>query len=130
MINIREYAPAIYTLAKVLNENVNEDVLSDIVWAFSYITDEGGDENILPFIKGNVAPRLLQLLNHTNNLIAVPSLRTLGNILTASDELTAQVLDQGVLEAFTTLLDHPKRVIKKEICWTISNITAGQQEQI
>jgi hypothetical protein len=48
--------------------------------------------------------------------------------LTASDHLTQKVLDQGVLETFTTLLDHPKRVIKKEICWTISNITAGLPE--
>lgn len=119
-----------FSLTKVLNENTNEEILSDIVWAFSYVTDEGGDATILPFIQANVTPRLLQLLNHSNNLIAVPSLRTLGNILTASDELSSKVLDQGVLETFTTLLDHPKKVIKKEICWTISNITAGDHSQI
>ena len=128
MISISDFMPAIYSLTKVLRENNNEEVLSDIIWAFSYVTDDGGDEVIAPFIHANVTPRLLQLLNHTNNLIAVPALRTLGNILTASDGLTQSVLDQGVLETFTSLLDHPKKVIKKEICWTISNITAGEPE--
>ena len=59
MIKIKDFTPAIFTLTKILNENTNEDVLSDIVWAFSYVTDEGGDETILPFIQADLAPRLL-----------------------------------------------------------------------
>jgi len=35
-----------------------------------------------------------------------------------------------VLEAFTSLLDHPKKAIRKEICWSISNVTAGNPQQI
>jgi len=35
-----------------------------------------------------------------------------------------------VLEAFTQLLDHPKKAIRKEICWSISNVTAGTSDQI
>ena len=98
MIDIDIFKPAIFSLAKVLRENDNQEILSDIVWAFSYVTDEGGDDTIIPFIESQVTQRLLQLLNHPNNLIAVPALRTLGNILTASDELTETVLDLGVLE--------------------------------
>ena len=63
-------------------------------------------------------------------IIAVPCLRTLGNILTARDEYAQAAIDCGVLEAFTQLLDHPKKAIKKEICWSISNVTAGSPEQI
>ncbi len=58
-------------------------------------------------------------------IIAVPCLRTLGNILTAADEYAQAAIDCGVLEAFTQLLDHPKKAIRKEICWSISNVTAG-----
>ena len=63
-------------------------------------------------------------------IIAVPALRTLGNILTARDEYAQSAIDCGVLEAFTALLDHPKKAIRKEICWSISNVTAGNSDQI
>lgn len=60
----------------------------------------------------------------------MPSLRTLGNILTAKDEYAQAAIDCNVLEAFTMLLDHPRKAIRKEICWSISNVTAGNAAQI
>jgi len=60
----------------------------------------------------------------------VPCLRTLGNILTGSDELAQRAIESGVLEEFSKLLDHPKRAVRKEICWSISNVTAGNPMQI
>ena len=36
----------------------------------------------------------------------------------------------GVLNALLQLLNSPKETIRKETCWTISNITAGNAEQI
>lgn len=44
--------------------------------------------------------------------------------------LRQTVLDADVLPAFQNLLRHPKINIQKEACWTISNITAGNQDQI
>jgi len=61
-------------------------------------------------------------------IIAVPALRTLGNILTARDEYAQVAINCNVLEAFTQLLDHPKKAIRKEICWSISNVTAGNPQ--
>ena len=40
------------------------------------------------------------------------------------------VIDAGVLPHLLTLLQSPKESIKKEACWTLSNITAGIQTQI
>ena len=40
------------------------------------------------------------------------------------------VIDNNALPAFVNLLQHPKNTIQKEACWTISNITAGNQNQI
>lgn len=39
---------AIISLAKVLVDNDNEDIIIDICWAFSHYTDE--EENSIPFI--------------------------------------------------------------------------------
>ena len=39
-------------------------------------------------------------------------------------------LDKQMLGAFQKLLAHTKASIQKEACWTISNVTAGNQNQI
>ena len=50
---------AIPSLTKVLIENNSDEILTDITWAFSYASDEGGDERIEVFLKSNVVPRLI-----------------------------------------------------------------------
>ena len=122
---------SISTFARILNDTDNTEILNDICWTLSYITDEGGDERIYEFLNNNMmVPRLVTLLRHNDMIISVPSLRTLGNILTARDDYAQVAIECGVLEAFTQLLDHPKKAIRKEICWSISNVTAGNAEQI
>ena len=125
MADFKYLKRSIPSLTKVLIENDSDEILTDIAWAFSYASDEGGDERIKEFLDCNAVPRLIQLLGHHNITIAVPCLRTLGNILTGSDELAQRAIEAGVLEEFSKLLDHPKRAVRKEICWSISNVTAG-----
>lgn len=43
---------------------------------------------------------------------------------------TQVVLNCNVIPGLLRLLDHLKESVKKETCWTISNITAGSVEQI
>ena len=57
--------------------------------------------------------------------IAVACLRTLGNVLTGTDDETQQAIDAGALESFNRLIGHPKKAVRKEVCWSVSNITAG-----
>lgn len=41
------------------------------------------------------------------------------------------IINDGALPCLLSLLTHThKKSIKKEACWTISNITAGNKEQI
>jgi len=60
----------------------------------------------------------------------IPSLRTLGNLITGTDQQTNEVLKAGALDKFFGLLGHEKRAVRREACWTLSNITAGDEEQI
>jgi hypothetical protein len=39
-------------------------------------------------------------------------------------------LEAGALTAMNELLVHPKKAIRKEVAWSISNITAGPEQQI
>lgn len=59
-----------------------------------------------------------------------PALRSLGNIVTGTDEQTQCVLNAGALVMFPGLLRHHKPNIQKEAAWTLSNITAGKDTQI
>nr|XP_025739574.1 importin subunit alpha-1-like [Callorhinus ursinus] len=58
------------------------------------------------------------------------ALRAMGNIVTGTDEQTQVVIDAGALAVFPSLLTNPKTNIQKEAMWTMSNITAGHQDQI
>ncbi len=35
-----------------------------------------------------------------------------------------------MIEALGHVLKHPKKTLRKEACWVLSNITAGSQEQL
>lgn len=43
---------------------------------------------------------------------------------------TQQLVDSGALDLFPKLLGHPNIIIRKEICWMISNIAAGTLIQL
>lgn len=85
--NFHAVKRAVPSLAKVLIENDVEDILIDVCWAISYLSD-GGEERIPIILETNVVPRLIQLLQHPNIAISVPCLRTIGNIVTGDDDQT------------------------------------------
>ena len=81
-------------------------------------------------VKKGVVPQLVKLLGATELPIVTPALRAIGNIVTGTDEQTQKVIDAGALAVFPSLLTNPKTNIQKEATWTMSNITAGRQDQI
>jgi Karyopherin (importin) alpha len=58
------------------------------------------------------------------------ALRAVGNIVTGDDVQTQVILNCSALPCLLHLLASPKESIRKEACWTISNITAGNRQQI
>merc|ERR1712190_711777 len=62
--------------------------------------------------------------------VQTPALRAVGNIVTGDDSHTQVILQGGALNHLKDLLGHNKKSIRKEACWTISNVTAGTQDQI
>ncbi len=146
-----QISPALPVLAKLIYAN-DEEVLTDACWAISYLSD-GSNEKIQAVIESGVCRRLVELLMWVSNVcfrarycrrylraslsfrnpsytVQTPALRSVGNIVTGDDVQTQVVVNCGALQALLALLSSPKDGIRKEACWTISNITAGNPNQI
>jgi hypothetical protein len=52
----------------------------------------------------------------------------IGNITTGDDKQTQYAVDNGLIQALGLVLQHPKKTLRKEACWVLSNITAGSQD--
>lgn len=99
------------------------------MWAISYISD-AGEKTIIKMIEVGILGPLIQNLNYPNNNIILPAVRSLGNFVTGEDTETQTVIDNGVLPQLHALLSHKDAAIRKESCWTLSNICAGTKMQI
>ena len=62
--------------------------------------------------------------------LLIPSIRILGNISTGSVEHTNELLSHNLLGLLLKVLDHHKKVVRREACWVLSNITAGNKSQV
>lgn len=128
--DFEEVSKSLQTLARLIYHQ-DDEVLTDACWALSYLTD-GENAKIQRVIETGVCRRLVELLMHQSTNIITPALRSIGNIVTGDDLQTQVVLNCHVIPGLQRLLTAPnmKETIKKETCWTISNITAGSVDQI
>ena len=54
---------AIPTLIKVLVENDKEDIITDVCWALSYLSD-GAKERVNDLLQPNLLQKIIKLLEH------------------------------------------------------------------
>jgi len=120
---------AIKALSVMLTSD-DEEILQDSCWAFSYLSDVEDAQQIQAIKASGSLDRLIGLLGHESAHVRHPALRTIGNIVTGSDEQTQYVINLGVLKRLHRLMTSDKAPIKREACWTVSNVTAGSKEQI
>lgn len=70
------------------------------------------------------------LCRHPSQAVISAALRAVGNIVTGDDVQTQVILNCSALPNLYHLLSSCKESIRKEASWTISNITAGNRQQI
>ncbi len=88
------------------------------------------NERIQAVIDAGVAPDLVRHLHHDLPSVITPMVRTLGNLVSGDDLQTQAVLDAGALLYMPALLRNSKKNIRKETCWLLSNIAAGNAQQV
>jgi hypothetical protein len=107
--------------------NTDSEVATDATWALSYISD-GSSQQIGAVIATGCVPKLVEMLSQQE--LVQPALRALGNIVTGTDDQTEVALQAGCLAPMSLLATDPKKIIRKETMWMLSNITAGNNRQI
>ncbi|OWK01418.1 hypothetical protein Celaphus_00018824 [Cervus elaphus hippelaphus] len=95
--NFSKVSPCLNVLSRLLFSS-DPDVLADVCWALSYLSD-GSNDKIQAVIDSGVCRRLV-------------------------------ILNCSALPCLLHLLSSSKESIRKEACWTVSNITAGNRAQI
>ena len=118
---------AVPMLARLLTIQ-DEEMLIDVCWALSYITD-GDNDKIDIVIEAGCVPTLMAQLD-ANIKVVTPALRALCNIVTGSNEATQAAVDAGFINKLSCALAVSKMQTRKEACWALSNITAGTVEQV
>ena len=122
-------SPAIPVLAELIR-STDANIVTDACWALSYLSD-GEEQKISELLRHGICETVVSLLNHQAASVQTPALRVIGNIVTGDDFQTETAIRCGALVALKFMLDNnPKKSIKREVCWTISNITAGTVSQI
>eukprot|EP00009_Paramoeba_aestuarina_P004528 CAMPEP_0201520348 /NCGR_PEP_ID=MMETSP0161_2-20130828/10656_1 /ASSEMBLY_ACC=CAM_ASM_000251 /TAXON_ID=180227 /ORGANISM="Neoparamoeba aestuarina, Strain SoJaBio B1-5/56/2" /LENGTH=521 /DNA_ID=CAMNT_0047918669 /DNA_START=313 /DNA_END=1878 /DNA_ORIENTATION=- len=122
--------PAISVLNALLNAP-DDEILTDVCWALSYLTDGTNDRIEAVVNEPSIVPRVVELLDHDTPSVQTPALRVVGNIVTGDEQQTQAVLACPLaLPLLKKLLDNPNKAVRKEACWGISNITAGTGDQI
>lgn len=123
--------PAIPALVRAIIRTGMDEVLADVSWGFSFISRDSEERILSSLVTAGAIPRLLQLVECEKINICIPAVRTLGNILASENSNYMQLAVQaGVLGIYQRLLNHPKQLVRKEIAWSLANITADSAEMV
>ena len=101
----------------------DEQILEDVSCAYGHLTQTSYDSYEYNDIRtSGWLAHLINLLNHDSSKIRLSTLSAIGNIATGDNEQTQYLLNMGLLKKLALLLQDPAAAIKRETCWTISNI--------
>jgi len=113
--------------ARVIMTQENTELLMDAALALSFLSGGSNeDDRNQRVLDTGVVPFLVRLLDDSFASLVAPCVKTIGNLLTGSNEQGNIVLEvPRIIEAIFRLLAHPKKALRREAAWVISIIAAG-----
>lgn len=105
-----------------LSDVEHSEVTCHCVWALSFMSEIGSDEQISAIMELDISDKLIELMSCEDSQTTAAALRTVGNILSGNDKFTSKMIEHGVIAPLYKLLMSPQSVFRKEATWAISNI--------
>jgi len=106
------------------------ECLSNALWGIAYITEKQSKGIDIVLHEKGIVKSIIQFLNSEVEIIQIPALRILGNIMTGTDKQSNKVLKSGLLDVIIPLFSHKNPKIQTETVWMISNIVVGPISQL
>lgn len=122
-IRIKRCANMFINFIKIDDEEVRTECLTGL----SKVTEYDNNEIIKMIISSDVCN---QIISMQNKKYIVPSIRTLGNLLSSSNQIVDYLIKLDVIPFLQKYLYHKISNVRKESLWALSNITAGTVSQI
>lgn len=97
----------------------NSQIYLDLAQQCSYIDD---------MLSSEMVNLILHFMTMDSVSLLSPSLRIIGTFLCGEDEVTEQILEKGYLKVAMLNLSCRVRSIRKEVCWTLSNIAGCERK--
>ncbi|KAL1916649.1 uncharacterized protein VTP21DRAFT_5353 [Calcarisporiella thermophila] len=107
------------------------EVISEVSWVLTYLTCKN-EQNILRLIREGLVPLLVKCMPRMvdRGALAIPLIRTLGNIASGPDEFDDELLKEPqFLPLLLKYIQSECRSVKKESLWVMSNITAARRAE-
>jgi len=121
---------AIPTLCKIIYTQTDVDTLSDAAWALSYLSRTDDAAQDLTNCPGAVSA-FVSLLSNPYLALMIPCLKTVGHICDGNEtQINAVISHPEFLRKIYDLIDHQKKLVKRDSLLILSNIAAsGTEEQ-
>jgi len=117
--------------SEALKHSKDPEIITDASWALYHLSD-GDSPQIQVVLDTGVAPTIVQNLDNSNLSTSVPLIKTLGLLMSGDDESQIDTIlsIQDVIPKLFKLLEHEKKVVRKETCYALSAITAGNDRHV
>jgi len=123
---------AIPVIAMLIMSQQDIEILTDTLWALSYISE--GDqhaERIQMILGTGVMFSLVKILDYAFGNLVVPCVKTIGNIFAGPTEQAHIALEiPEMMTKLLSLLSHNKENIRKEIILALSNLFTSTPENL
>eukprot|EP01083_Nonionella_stella_P181133 647845_1 len=127
-----EYIVLMIAALAIMITSDDHEILQDTLWAFSYLAANPDHEQELIFgmMTNGSLNHIVCLLGHESAHIRHPALRIIGNVITGEDYQTQHLINCGVLKKLRYLMLSDKAPIRREACWTVSNIAVSHLQEV
>jgi len=100
----------------------------DLLWILAYLTDTG-EKLCAGVMHHDLGKFAIETLQANEASYYMPAVRILGNVVAGDHSLTQMIMELGLLDVLLPLVQCREYSVRKEVQWTLSNVTAGTAEQ-